>query len=160
MSTNGQKPLSMRINPGYDRDPLKPRKFRVVDEGGFIVHTSEEPIEMLKLAAAAQHAVNRPNESLTIVDEQQTVVESFGSYYVEPSEDPPGPERLKLRDRWLDNVMRFLLPPGLYARKDDPDSGPRLAHWFRKHKIEISIRPDGGAVVVFRDGNPLTQWGC
>lgn len=154
------KPLSMMIKPQFDRDPLRRKTHQVVNSQGFIVHKSEESIEMLRLNTEKQHAVFAPNDKVAIIDESGTVVHQVGSYYVEPQDGPPNEERRKLRDKWLDNVMRFLLPPKLYARKDNADDHPLLARWFRRKKIQIEMRPDGGAVRIWRDGSVLSSWGC
>lgn len=160
LNGHSRKPLSMSIRPQFDKDPLRPKKHQVVNSQGFIIATSTEPIELLKLNAAKQHAVFSPNEDIVIIDESLSIVHREESYFVEPEDGPPNKERVKIRDKWMDNVMRFLLPPGLYNRKDDPAKRPRLARWFKRNKIEISMRPDGGAVRVFRDGNVICSWGC
>ncbi len=163
MSDERPKPLSMRINPGFDKDPLKKPIHRVLmksAEGYTIMGTVEDPIELLKLEVEGQHAVGLNDKDMLIVDEENTVVAKYDSFHVDPQEGPPTPERLKVRDDWLEKVMRFLLPPGLYNDQSNPDCQERIKRWLQKRKIEIQIRPDGGAVQIWRDGVVLTKWGC
>jgi len=163
MSDEHPKPLSMRIEPQFQRDPLKKPIHRVLmkSEAGYtIMGTAEDPIELLKLEVEGQHAVGMPNTDMLIVDENNVVEAKYDSYHVDPQDGPPTEERLKVRDRWLEAVMRFLLPPGLYADQDKPERQERIKRWFKSKKIEIQIRPDGGAVQIWRDGVVLTKWGC
>lgn len=153
----------MRINPQFNKDPLRPKIHRVLmksAEGFTIMGTVEDPIELLKLEIEGQHAVGMPNEEMVIVDQDSVCVAEYHSYHVEPQAGPPTEERLKVRDRWLEAVVRFLLPPGLYNDKDNPERQERIQRWFKSKKIEIQIRPDGGAVQIWRDGVVLTKWGC
>lgn len=169
-NNNDHTPLSMKINPGFDRDPLKPKTHHVVvsNDGGKSFFVLGKPgqqfitdaIELLKIEVGGQHALGMPGAEVRIMNEDREEVARFESYHVEPQEGPPSDERLKIRDRWLDAIMQFLLPPSLYALKDDPKKKDRLARWFRSHKIEISMRPDGGAVCIYREGNLLSSWGC
>lgn len=152
------KPLSMMIQK--ERDPLRPMRHQVVDARGYIIAQSEEPIELLKIEMAKQHAVFDPNREVHIIDESCTVVHTEGSYWVEPQEGPPDEARVELRDKWLENVMRFLLPPGLFERRNDEASQKRIQRWFRGNKVSLEVRPDGGAVRVWRDGVVLCSWGC
>lgn len=153
----------MRIEPGFERDPLRKPKHRVLmksEEGYTIMGTVEDPIELLKLEVEGQHACGMPDKDMVIVDEKSVVVAKYDSYHVTPQEGPPTEERLKVRDRWLEAVMRFLLPRGLYDEKDNPEKQERIKRWFTSKKIQIEIRPDGGAVKIWRDGVVLTSWGC
>lgn len=163
------QPLSMRIEPGYDRDPLKPKRHHVVastDGKNFFVlgepgqQFVTDPIELLKIEVEGQHAVAMQNAEVRIMNDDRQEVARFESYAVEPEDGAPSPERLKIRDRWLESIMRFLLPLSLYQAKDDPKKAKVLQRWFKKKRIAIEMRPDGGAVRVYRNGEVLTQWGC
>lgn len=159
------KPLSMRINPGYDRDPLRPKKHQIVasQDGGktfTILGDTTEPLELLKIQVEGQHAVGMSETDMMIVDEDKTIVAKYECLHVDPQEGPPTEERLKVRDQWLDGVMKFLLPFRLYEKRNDVDYQPVLKRWFRVKRIAISMRPDGGAVIVYRGGDILTKWGC
>lgn len=166
---NGQ-PLSMRIQPGWEKDPLKPKTHHVIasTDGGrsfFVLGTPgqqhvTDPIELLKIEVGGQHALGMSDAEVRIMDENRQEVARFESYHVEPQDGPPTPERIRIRDRWLEAIMRFLLPPSIYAMKDDPGKKKILAHWFKKHRIAIEMRPDGGAVRIYRNGDILSEWGC
>lgn len=164
-STPNGKPTSMMLEHQFDRDPLKKKKHKVLlsDDGGknyTIMGEVDDPIELLKLEIQGQHAVGMPQTSMLIVDETSTVVADYPTYYVEPEEGAPNEARIILRDKWMDAVMRFLLPFALYKDKDKPNRQHRLQKWFKQHKIEVEMRPDGGAVRIWRDGEILTKWGC
>lgn len=166
----------MKIEPGYNRDPLAPKQHRILatdgvpDQNGnvgyYLVGQSAEPLEMLKLNVGMVHALNHKdfcgvhNASLKIINENAEEVASFDSYAVEPEEGPPNEQRVALRNRWMEHVMRWLLPASLYLSKDDPAKEKLLKRWFRRKKIAIEMRPDGGAVRVLRDGQVLSEWGC
>lgn len=166
--TNG-KPLSMTIQPGWDKDPLRPKAHHVVastDGVNFFVlgkpghQFVTDPIELLKLEVSGQHAVGMADAEVRIMDENREEVARFEPYTVPPEEGPPSAERLKVRDRWLDAIFKFLLPPSLYAVKDDPTKQRALKRWFKRKAIEVQMRPDGGAVRIWREGSVMTEWGC
>ena len=161
---NGHSPLSMRISPGYDKDPLRRPKHRVLtSEDGVnftIMGSTDEPLELLKLSVEGQHALGFKDATVKIVAEDHTVVADYPSYHAPAEEGPPSEARLRLRDRWLEAVMRFLLPARLYEVKGQPEKAKVLARWFKKHRIAIELRPDGGAVRIYRNGDVLSEWGC
>lgn len=166
---NQSAPLSMRIQPGFEKDPLRPKRHHVVastDGKNFFIlgepgkQYVTDPIELLRLEVEGQHAIGMPGAAVRIMDDDRQEVARYESYAVTPEDGPPDEARIKLRDRWLEAVMKFLLPPSLYAEKENPQKKERIARWFRGRKIEIEMREDGGAVRIWRDGAVLSSWGC
>lgn len=154
----------MRINPGYE-DPFRKKKHTVLAQdpnggGFFIMERSDEPIELLNIQVSGKAAINLPNSKVIIADEDHTIVSEFNPWYVEPQEGEPDENRLKLRNEWLDRIMKFLLPPHLFANQNEVRYQKYIQNWFKKHKIQIEMRPDGGAVRIWRDGEVLSSWGC
>lgn len=125
-----------------------------------ILSETTQPIELLKIELEGQHAIGMAQVEMLIVDEERTVVAKYECLHVDPQEGPPTPERVKVRDQWLDAVMKFLLPLRLYEKRQEERYQPVLRRWFRRKRIEVSVRPDGGAVIVYRGGEILTKWGC
>lgn len=155
----------MLIN-GYNRDPLARKKHQIAvsADGGRsyqILGTTDEPLEMVKLQIAAEHAIGMQDLDVTIVDAGTREIEESYSNYVPPPrnmDEPPTDEWLAVRDRWLDAIMKWLLPTKLYAHRNDAKYRRRLGRWFRRNGIEIAIH-ENGAVRVFRGGSVLSEFG-
>lgn len=156
----------MRISPGYDRDPLRPNKHHVLVEneekpGEWFVlgQASEEPLAMLALSVRGNHAIGLQQTNMMIVDESGTAVESFNSY--RPLPQPEGsisPENQKIRDRWISNVIRWLLGEAVWDAPDTPEGHQTVNDALKEAKINMAVSPDGCGAIVFRDGNTLAVW--
>lgn len=151
---------------GFDKahDPLRPKSHQVLASNDGIHFTilgkADDPIELLKLEVERNHAVGFSDAVVRIVNEEGETVADFASYTPPPIVDGVvTPERIAARDRWMDAIMRWLLPARLYAHRNDPEQANKLQRWLRRKKIQRSIREDGGAARIFRNGQLLAEWG-
>ena len=64
-----------------------------------------------------------------------------------------------LKSQWLDNQMKRVLPPELYAFSDKPNQKlrSRVAAWIMENKITICEDP-GGVTDLLKDGIIISQF--
>lgn len=154
----------MRIEPGFDKDPLAKPQHQVVsslDGVHFtIIGTVDDPIELLRIEVEKNQLVGMKDCDVLIVNQKSGAVEErFDSYRTPPRnpDEPPTLEWLEIRDRWMDRVFKFLLPTRLYETRGDQKTQRVIRRWMRKHKIEISAH-ENGAVQIWRGGEILTAF--
>lgn len=156
---------SMKILPDYDKDPLRPKTHTVIVQVGpedFLkIGDTAEPLEMLKLSVEKNHCFGMKQDKAIILDESRTVVAEYPSFYPPHIHGmaPDDPIRTEFRDKWLDAMMKFLLPTELFERSSDPDARPEIEQSLADSKVVVMVRDDGGAVKIFRDGVVLSEWG-
>lgn len=157
----------MKVNRGFDDDPLRPKLHRVVREVSpgqweIVGNSTAEPIEMLRLSVGMNHAVGMMSENLAIVGDDQTVEEAFHNYIPvpQPEGETIGEENARIRDRWIKSICCWILPRDLSDCYDNALFREEIAKALIDAKAEISVRPDGRAVVIFRDGAQLASWMC
>lgn len=157
----------MKINRGYDADPLRPKEHTVLMEtepGKFTIvsEKSTEPIELLSLLVGRNHCVNLQQDNLVIVDEEGTIEERFENYTPKPQ--PEGeditPDNLAIRTRWIENMMRFMVPHSLWQKRESVEAQDDIKNFLHNHGVEVAIRPDGCQAIVYREGLPLATWSC
>lgn len=155
----------MYVDRGFDPDPLAPKKHRILLEQEpdqwFIVATSEEPIEMLRLMVARDHAIGMQQKNMMIFDEkEQKGVERFENYIPKPQDRnaPISPENQKVRDRWIGNIMKWLLDRELWDAPDTPETQAKIKASLEEQHVEISVNPNGTEVLFLRDGGTLAAW--
>jgi hypothetical protein len=162
------KPLFMKINRGFDPDPLRPRTHRVVYEvepGKFeILGNTAEPLEMLSLMVEMNHASDLAmrKRNCLIVGEEQQIEARFESYVPQSQVDgePINDFNLRLRSRWIAAMIKWLLPVGILDFPDTPDNAKSVQEALKEKKVEISISPTGKEVIIWRDSLPLADWSC
>lgn len=155
-------PHSMKISPGYERDPLAPKEYQVLVEtepGKFtILGNTATPLELLQIEVGKDHAVGLKYHNMMIVEKGGKVQASFHHYKPEPQEE--GEEiskaNIETRDRWIDSIMKWLLPPSLWPIT--PENREEAQTCMKEAKVQLSIKPDGSQVVIFRDDAPLANW--
>jgi hypothetical protein len=165
---NGEKPLSMRIDPGYDRDPLRPKMHRVVVEvapGKWeIIGNTGDPIELLRIQVGANHAIGEGfrGRNCMIVDEEDRVAEKFETYTPQPQAegDPINEANIKLRSRWILAIVKWLIPSGWTEKPDTDETQKEIRDFLKEIKVEIAFSPDGKTVIIWRDGSQLADWSC
>lgn len=156
---------SMKIDREYDKDPLRPKTYNVLVEtapGEFQkIGDTAEPIEMLRLNVEKNHCFGLKQTKMVIVDESRTVVAEYPSFYPPHIHGlaPDDPIRTEFRDKWLDAMMKFLLPPELFERSSEPEAKAEIEQSLAESKVVVMVRDDGGAVKIFRDGVILSEWG-
>lgn len=162
----------MKISPGYDKDPLRPKLHRVVRkvrqigpnewEWENVGNSTAEAIELLRLSVGMNHAVGMKTEDLVILGEDRTVEATFENYrpVPQPEGTPIGEENARIRDRWIKSIVCWLIPRDLADCYDNNLFREEIARALVDAKAEISVRPDGRAVVIFRDGATLASWAC
>lgn len=156
----------MAVDPGWDKDPLRPKTHRVLMESPtepgkwMVVSVSQEPIEMLRLIVARDHAIGMQSCNIVIVDEGQTVEERLENYVAIPQDkdEPITPENQKTRDRWIANVIRWLLPSSLWNASNTEENQLAVKQCLDEQKVELAINPMGTQVLLMRDGATLTAW--
>lgn len=165
--TNGNgNQLSMKINPGFDRDPLRPKTFKVlveVEPGQFqIIGTTGESIEMLRLNVEMNHACGFRDKTCVIVDDDSQVVGRFDSYVpeIQPEDRPITKHNLRIRSRWIAAMIKWLLPVGILDLEDTPENADLVRDALKEKNVEISISPSGTKCIIFRDDLPLADWSC
>lgn len=166
-NVNG-KPISMRIDPGFDRDPLRKKIHRVVIEispGQWeIIGDSGDPIELLRIQVGANHAIGESfrGRNCMIVDEENTVEEKFETYNPQPQADSDkiNAHNLKLRSRWILAIVKWLLPSGMLDKPDTEEAQNEIRSFLKEIKVEIAISPSGKQVIIWRDGETLADWSC
>lgn len=163
---NGQMHQSLRVLP-QKRDPLAPKKHNICIEtepGKYsIVGQSEEPIEMLKLQYQAKHAIAFADMSMAIVDEDQKMVQHWSDYkpaaWQEPSENINDANK-SVRDRWVLNIIQFLLPFSLSQKIGQPEAQEEIQGALKEAGVEIAVSPTGCGVVMYRDNEAFAAWSC
>lgn len=156
----------MRINPGWDKDPLKPKTHKVlieVEKGQFqIIGDTAESIEMLKLNVEMNHACGFRDVNCVIVDEASNVEARFESYIPQPHPEgePINEFNLRLRSRWISAMIKWLLPAGMLDLPDTPENAKAVQEALKERNVAISISPDGNKCIIFRDSLPLADWSC
>lgn len=160
------KVASMKVDRGFDSDPLKPKKHYVLNEvspGQWeIIGNTGDPIEMLRLEVARDHAVGLQAKNLVIIDEERTIQDSFHNYIPvpQPEGEPIGEENIKIRDRWISSILKFVLPRDLHEFILHPEFRIQIQEELTLKAMAMSVRPDGRAVIIFREDKPLASWAC
>jgi len=149
------------------RDPLAPKKHNIVIEtepGKYsIIGQSEEPLEMLRLQYQARHAIAHQDVKMAIVDEDSVIEQHWDDYRPAAFQDPDTPitpENQAVRDRWVQNIIQWLLPPTIAAKLGQPGANEEAQKALAEMKVEISVSPTGCGVLMFRDGEPFAAWCC
>lgn len=156
----------MTVDRGFNRDPLAPKKHYVVTEVAdgqwAIVGNTSEDIRTLRLHVGMNHAVGMKNDNMLIVGDDQVVEERFENYrpIPQPEGEPIGEENTKIRDRWIASIVKWLIPRDLSDCYDNDLFREEIAAALVEVKAEISVRPDGRAAIIFRDGKTLASWIC
>jgi hypothetical protein len=159
---NGNTP--MRLMPEFDKDPLRPKEHKILVETSpgqwTMIGKTTDPIELLKLEVGSNHAVGMQRDNVVIVGEDHAVEERYENYIPEPQ--PEGAaltERNRaMRDRWISSIIRWLLPTELLERQDSEGSERDVQNYLTSIGVAVSIRPDGNAVVIYRNDEPLSSW--
>lgn len=160
---NGER---MTVDRGFNRDPLAPKKHYVtveVEPGQWqIIGNTNDPIEMLRLEVAKDHAIGLQSKNMLIVGDDQVVEDSFHNYIPvpQPEGESIGEENTKIRDRWIASIVKWLIPRDLTDCCDNDIFREEIAAALVEAKAEISVRPDGRAAIIFRDGATLATWAC
>ncbi len=160
---NGHKPF--HIDRGFDETVLDPKKKRILMEtspGAWtIIATSEEPIEMLRLTVARDHALTMQQHNLMLWDEKGAVCEERFENYIPKEQDkdaPISPENEAIRNRFMGSILRWLLPTELWSAEDTPENQAAIQAALEEQNVEMSISPNGTEVAFYRDGALLTAW--
>jgi hypothetical protein len=165
--STGEKPHSFKIDRGFNADVLRKKIHRVLVETEpgkwqILGDTSSTPIELLKLEVARDQAIGLQKHNVMIVDETNTAVAAFHNYVPKPqlSGDPISEENAAIRDKWILAMIRWLLPHELQDAVDDPVSRAKIKSHLDHCGVDIAMRPDGCAVIVFRERKELASWCC
>jgi hypothetical protein len=159
---NGHTPMT--VDPGYDKDPLRPKQHQVLLETApgqwTIVAKSTEPIEMLGLVVARDHAIAMQRNNMMIVGENRVVEAAFENYIPKPQDKDAdiSPENKIIRDRFVKSIITWLLPRELANAEPTPESQEAIKACMAGQKIELAINPQGTQVLFYRDGEILTAW--
>lgn len=156
---------SMRIGQ-RKRDPLAPKKHRVVvrdGDGYSIVGETEEPLELYSLQMQAKHAIAWQNQEMAILDEDNTMVRKWEDYrpavWQEPNE-PISEVNKSVRDRWILNIVQWLLPPSLSEKIGQPEAQEEIQNTLKEMKVEMAVSPTGCGVLMYRDEEVFAAWKC
>lgn len=162
---NGNLHQSLRVG-NKERDPLAPMRYRVMikeGDGYAMAEDSHEPIELLRLKIAAKHAIAWQSENVLIIDEDDKIVHGYSDYkpevWQEPDE-PISPSNAAIRDRWILNIIQFLLPFSLAQKIGDPDAQDEIKNMLTQMNIEIAVSPTGCGVLMSRVGTNFAAWAC
>lgn len=162
---NGNMHRSLRVGE-IPKDPLDKPKHRVVvkdGDGYTIVAQTEEPLELYALQMQAQHAILYQNQEMAILDDEHKMVRKWGDYkpaaYQEPSE-PISEVNRKIRDRWVLNIIQFLLPFSMAEKIGQPEAQQEIAEMLKEMGVEIAVSPTGCGVLMYRDSEPFAAWRC
>lgn len=164
-SFRGKTP-SMKVSKGFNDDPLRPKKHYVTVEAEpgkwMIVGNSAEPLEMLRLAVARDHAIGMQGDNMMIVGEDQVVEDSFHNYIPVPQQEGEeiGEENAQIRNRWISSILKFVLPRELHDFIFDDAHREEIQSELLAKQMAMSLRPDGRAVIIFREDKPLASWAC
>lgn len=163
--TNGHSSLRLSIQPETP-EFLKKKRYHVVVQtsSGFQNLTQtpvEDPIELLRMEVNKNHVVGFSDVEALIVDaETAEVIEKFESYAPEPqgADEPITPHNAEIRDRWIGNMFKWLLPSELLALDDTPESQAKVLEFLTSIGVTFSQSPGGTQVVFMRDGTVLAGW--
>jgi hypothetical protein len=163
---NGNVHQSMRIGQ-RQRDPLAPKKHHIVIEtepGKYsVIGESTEPLEMLRLQYQARHAISHQDVKMAIVDEDQVIEQHWSDYKPAAFQDPETPitpENQTVRDRWILNIIQWLLPASLSEKIGQPDAQEEIQNTLTVMNVEIAVSPTGCGVLLYRDGESFAAWKC
>lgn len=130
---------------------VAPNQWQIIGDTG-------TPIELLQCEVGSQHAIGLKDQNMMIVDQDSNVTTKFENYrpLPQPEGEPITPENEAIRDRWLKSIIAFSVPRDLMESYDQEAIREALI----AAKIEVSIRPDGCAAIIYRDGVVLATWDC
>ena len=162
---NGQMHQSLRVGE-IPKDPLAKPKHRVVvkdGDGYSIVAETEDPVELFALEMQAKHAILWQNQEMAIVNSDHEMVRKWEDYkpaaYQEPSE-PINDANRKIRDRWILNIIQFLLPFSLAEKIGQPEAQEEIQNTLKEMNVEIAVSPTGCGVLMYRCGESFAAWRC
>jgi len=163
---NGNMHKSLRVLP-QQRDPLAPKKHNIVIEtepGKYsIVGQSEEPLGLLKLQYQAKHAIAFQDVKMAIVDQDNTIEQHWDDYkpakWQEPN-TPITPENKVVRDRWVLNIIQWLLPTSLAEKIGQPEAQEEIQKTLKEMEVEMAVSPTGCGVVMYRHHESFAAWKC
>lgn len=157
----------LTVDRGFNADPLKPKMHRVLvrvdgDKWQILGDTASTPIELLRAEVARDHAISMQGQDVMIVDEQNVAVEAFHNYKPVP-QDAIGDiseENARIRERWLQSLILWAIPREIAEAPASPETMEKIREALIEAKMEVAIRPDGRAAVVYRNGEVLATWKC
>lgn len=133
----------------------EPGKWQIIGDTG-------QPLELLQLDVAKDHAIGMQSANMMIVDEAGSVATKYENYTPLPQEpgEPISEENAKIRDRWLKSIILWLIPRSLAESYETEEAQEEIRKALIEVKAEIAIRPDGCVAIIYRDGEPLARWCC
>lgn len=162
---NGHMHQSLRVLP-QQRDPLAKKKHRVLmkdGEGYSIIKTTEEPIELFTLEMQAMHAISWQDKELAIIDDEDRLTHKFEDYKPAAWQEPDTPisdANKAVRDRWVLNIIQWLLPHELSLKIGQPGAQEEIQNTLKETGVQIAVSPTGCGVVMYREGQSFAAWRC
>lgn len=109
------------------------------------------------------HAVTWQNQEVIIVDDEDKMVRHWDDYkpaaWQEPN-TPITPENKEVRDRWMLNIIQWLLPPSLAEKIGNPEAQEEIQKTMAEMQVEVAVSPTGCGVVLYRNHEPFAAWTC